>query len=218
MAKSPDPEPVESTFTWLDLLDWPSLQPEHQPDATVMPRTPPPTQPNPLVNGNLQTIITQGSAPPARISSNLIGANTNPLVTKPPAAPSTSETLVVALDPGLPTVSRKVNAMVAVPLGGLAPTAILACPAAGTKITALSLSINPPLAQAGNPRIEVLIDVAGVPTNILFRGTVGCDNPINLAWDGPVFAGQNLQISSPARGGSEPTVSLYYNVYGRDVT
>jgi hypothetical protein len=46
---------------------------------------------------------------------------------------------------------------------------------------------------------------------------VGTDSPIVLAFDGGVFSSVNLQLSVPARAGSAQTVSLYYNVYGRDV-
>jgi hypothetical protein len=209
----------ETDTDWLRLLDWVDLQPEHQPVPwrAAAPRTPPPTQPNPLVNGNMQTIVTSSPTATSRIDSKLIGTNTNPLVTKPPAVPSTSETLVVAIDPGLPTATRKVNAVVSVPIGGVAPFTIMSCPVAGTQIKAIALSIFDPAATPGAAHIEVLIDVAGQPTNVLYRGAVGTDSPIVLAFDGGVFSSVNVQLSVPARAGSAQTVSLYYNVYGRDV-
>jgi hypothetical protein len=202
---------------WLALVDWQSLAPQHQPRALVNPREPPPTQPNPLVNGRVETLVATSAETVSRIESKLIGTNTNALVTKPPAAPSTSETLVVALDPGVPTATRKVNSMVSVPGAGVAAFAILACPASGTKITAIALSIRDPATAPVAASVEVLIDVAGAPTNVLFRGAVHTDSAITLALDGPVFSTANLQLSVPARAGTPPTVNLYYNVYGRDV-
>jgi hypothetical protein len=93
----------------------------------------------------------------------------------------------------------------------------MSCPVAGTQIKAIALSIFDPAATPGAAHIEVLIDVAGQPTNVLYRGAVGTDSPIVLAFDGGVFSSVNLQLSVPARAGSAQTVSLYYNVYGRDV-
>lgn len=213
-------ESIIESVGLLEMLEWlSSSSVGHQPIPQIMPRTLPPTQPAPLLSGLIEAVLTTSTFTPATtLSTRAVGTNNNPLATKPPQAPSSSETLTVITVPAPASSHRTASSTIAVPAGaaGFASTPIMA--AAATPGTALVGAVFSLLnaAIADTDEVPITLDLGGPPT--ILNAVVRTGAPIVLLlWNGPIAIGVNVNLTGLARVAGSTACTLYYSLWGIDL-
>ena len=214
----PQPTASETSVSFVDDPDFKSV---------------PPTQPNPLVNGNFQTVFT-GSIVVSDVKSTLYGPNGQPLATINTAPNQTlgvalldSNGLPLAFVPGpgglsVPLVQVRVPTARQLAIGTLhcatngaapAPAALFTAPANGTRITGFVLSVSPTdTITAGGFAFAV------ARINAVVTLQIGSNQPTVFGGDGPIVAGgTNVTLNIDGRSAGAPGLDIFYNVYGVDL-